>query len=283
MRQHECLNPVPMPRHPEPGRRIRVIALAFELLWLVFAIAGCLVILIVRPGSALAGVFLIASILVVATMFFLGLPLLIRNQRNIRKRVLAAEHQPCVKCGYALVGLPRYARCPECGTAQDTDKLRAFWIAHPCLRNKPSFTFVFAWHVVLVIAVSLVWPLIASVLGRDFAVASLMTLLPLPLMGLMIESYQRWLRAHIRRRLIRARFRLCRLCGANLSRCSAVGKCPRCRRRYTWRELQEKWRREIPVDWQRDVLEPCRRAERVLATHAAEGYDRKLVASPAGT
>jgi uncharacterized OB-fold protein len=44
-----------------------------------------------------------------------------------RTRVEELDYEACLKCGYALKGLPARHRCPECGRKYDLYKVKLQW------------------------------------------------------------------------------------------------------------------------------------------------------------
>ena len=54
--------------------------------------------------------------------------------RSIRKKVRRHDGEVCVRCVYALSGLPAPGVCPECGTSFPSDRHRSMWKGWEMLR-----------------------------------------------------------------------------------------------------------------------------------------------------
>lgn len=196
-------------------------------------------------------------------------------EHRLRRRVERSAYCMCASCGYSLSGLPRHSRCPECGVAHDLLRLEEFWrrTVRSSQEDRPRRTFVtrqgglflFAW--------------IGAVMGVYMLIWALERNMDTPLLGpvvlpltLSLASFigaplaHRWVE-RLRKRLIHARFCLCRRCGTDLNRALSSGSCPKCKERYERRELQALWRAEWPPNWQRDVVIPAQRAERKLSAY----------------
>lgn len=197
------------------------------------------------------------------------------------KRIRRAEYCPCMQCGYTLTGLSKYSRCPECGTAHDVVRLHQFWQRHRWARRglrdckgwTERHTYICSnWREV---RESIFW-----VIGVYFAfyfigigLDKLNKLLNgpfhglefIPYLGLLVIACLFWKNIHRRKRFVRCRFALCRKCGFDLHQHPPRGTCPKCGTEYEKRELREYWKERWPVNWERDVLVPAMRAERLLS------------------
>ena len=52
-----------------------------------------------------------------------------RHVKRLRRRVIEHDRRVCLRCGYALKGLPDKHDCPECGTRYDIKATRDVWAA----------------------------------------------------------------------------------------------------------------------------------------------------------
>jgi hypothetical protein len=238
----------------------RLIAAAFYFTWSAVAIVGSVVAWMHGPSSVSVSLT-IASYACLVLVIVVGGPLTIVVDRHLRRSVIAADLRPCSCCGHSLSGLDRYARCPECGTAHDTEKLRDFWsrcLHLPRRRTTAELVWMFGGGAVA-FALLVAFGFLLTALGAsDFGKPMIPLAIVLP--ALLVAP----LRTCLRRRLIQARFKLCRRCGKRLDGSRSQGKCPLCTLPYAMTDVQQQWHDDFPVDWNRDVLVTCKRAERYL-------------------
>lgn len=202
--------------------------------------------------------FFFGMLIIMAAMIPVGIAI-----RAKIKRIQRADYCPCMQCGYRLIGLPRHSRCPECGTAHDVVRLQLFWKGRSFPQGNPNNPIARrALYITVsnILLISALFYLINLLPNPHFH-----SLIAMPCLVLLLLGPSIWMHLDFRKRFMRYRFALCRNCGFDLHQHPPRGTCPKCGTEYEKRELREYWKERWPVNWERDVLVPAMRAERLLS------------------